>query len=87
MNRAYDGALTYIHKIKDHRSIYFFANSTDNPVSANVSLRGRMNLELWNPHTGEKSKAEVSVSDIAGQPVTTVHLVLPAITSVFFVEQ
>ena len=29
MNRAYDGALTYIHKIRRNRNIYFFANSTD----------------------------------------------------------
>jgi len=24
---AYDGALTYLHKVKDGRDIYFFANS------------------------------------------------------------
>jgi hypothetical protein len=87
MNRAYDGALTYIHKIKDGRDIYFFANSTDNPVDANVILRGKKNLALWNPHTGERSKAQTTASEAGDAPATTVHLVLPAITSVFFVAE
>lgn len=78
---------TYIHKIKDKRDIYFFANSTDNPVDANVVLRGRKNLAFWNPHTGEKSKAQITVSETAGQPVTTVRLTLPAITSMFFIGE
>lgn len=87
MNRAYEGALTYIHKIKDGRDIYFFANSSDNPVDADVVLRGKKNLAIWNPHTGERSKAQVSISENAGQPATRVRLVLPAVTSVFFVEE
>jgi hypothetical protein len=87
MNRAYDGALTYIHKIKDGRDIYFFANSTDNPVDTNVVLRGRKNLALWNPHTGERSKAQITASETGGEPATAVRLVLPAITSVFFVGE
>jgi hypothetical protein len=87
MNRAYEGALTYIHKIKDGRDIYFFANSTDEPVDTNVVLRGNKNLESWNPHTGEKSKAQFAASENAGQPFTTVRVVLPALTSAFFVEE
>jgi hypothetical protein len=63
------------------------ANSTDAPVDANVVLRGKKNLAIWNPHTGEKSKAQITSSEVAGQPVTTVRLVLPAVTSVFFVEE
>lgn len=85
MNRAYDGALTYIHKIKDGHDIYFFANSTDNPVDANVILRGKKTLAFWNPHTGEKSKAEIAISESEGQTATTVRLVLPPVTSIFFI--
>jgi len=71
MNRAYEGALTYIHKVKDGRDIYFFANSTDNPMDADVVLRGRKSLSVWNPHTGEKSKSQITASEIGGQPATT----------------
>ena len=87
MNRAYDGALTYIHKVKGGRDIYFFANSTDEPVDAEVVLRGKKNLALWNPHTGERSKTQITVSESGGQSVTTVRLVLPALISVFFIEE
>ena len=87
MNRAYDGALTYIHKIKDKRDIYFFANSTDNPVDTDVVLRGVKNLAFWNPHTGERSKIDLKMSEAGTQPTTTLRLVLPALTSAFFVEE
>jgi hypothetical protein len=83
----YDGALTYIHKFKDNHDIYFFANSTDNPVDTKVVLRGKKSLAIWNPHTGEKEKAELAESETAGQPVTTVHLVLPPVTSTFYVQE
>jgi hypothetical protein len=87
MGRAYDGALTYIHKVKGDRDIYFFANSSDKPIDTKVVLRGNKNLAVWNPHTGERRNAEAEKSESAGQPVTTVHLVLPPVTSTFFVQE
>ncbi len=87
MGRAYDGALTYLHKVKDERDIYFFANSSDKPVDTKVALRGDKNLAIWNPHTGEQENAEVEKSEPSGQPVTTVHLVLPPVKAVFFVGE
>ena len=74
----YDGALTYIHKVKNGHDIYFFANSTDKPVDTKVVLRGRKALRIWNPHTGDSQPANVTAGEASGQPVTTVHLVLPA---------
>ena len=87
MGRAYDGALTYLHKVKDGRDIYFFANSTDKPVDTKVALRGDKKLTIWNPHTGERQDAETVKTDAGGQAVTTVHLVLPPVTSTFFVQE
>ena len=62
MNRDYAGALTYIHKVKSGRDIYFFANSTDAAVDATVVLRAAPpepeHLALWDPHTGQKKKAD-----------------------------
>jgi hypothetical protein len=86
MGTAYDGALTYLHKVKDGRDIYFFANSTDKPIDTKVVLRGDKNLEIWNPHTGDKQEAEVAKSETEGQAVTTVRLVLPPITALFFIQ-
>jgi len=83
----YDGALTYLHKVKDGQDIYFFANSTDKPVDTKVVLRGAKALRIWNPHTGESQPAEFTTADANGQPVTTVHLVLAPVTSLFYVRE
>ena len=87
MNMQYDGALTYIHKVKANRDIYFFANSTDQAIDTKVVLRGNKNLTLWNPHTGEKEQPEISVSETNGQSITIVPLVLQPLTSVFYVQE
>ncbi len=83
----YDGALTYIHKVKDGRDIYFFANSSDRPVDTKVVLRGRKTLRMWNPHTGGQEQAEFTQGEAGGQPATTVRLVLPPVSSLFYVQE
>ena len=83
----YDGALTYIHKVKYGRDIYFFANSTDKDVDAKVILRGKKSLKIWNPHTGEARPAEFASGDAGGQAATTIHLVLPAVSSLFYIGE
>ena len=87
LGMSYDGALTYLHKVKDGRDIYFFANSSDDPVDTKVVLRGDKNLAVWNPHTGGRENAETTKSELDGQPVTTVHLVLPPVRATFFVQE
>jgi hypothetical protein len=81
----YEGALTYIHKVKDNRDIYFFANSSPKDIDTKVVLRGHKTLTIWNPHTGEPEPAEVTPGDANGQPITTVHLKLASVSSLFFV--
>lgn len=83
---AYDGALTYIHKVKDGRDLYFFANSAEQPVDVKVTLRGAKTLALWNPHTGETLPAETTATTTEGQPTTTAHLVLAPVKSLFFIQ-
>ena len=87
LDANYDGALTYIHKVKFGRDIYFFANSSDKAVDTKVVLRGDKKLAIWNPHTGSRENAETAESESGGQPVTTVHLVLPPVKSAFFVQE
>ena len=54
----YESALTYIHKVKDGKDIYFFANSSPKDIDTKVVLRGNKTLEIRNSHTGERQKAE-----------------------------
>jgi hypothetical protein len=79
----YDGALTYIHKIKNGHDIYFFANSTDRPVDAKVTLRGQLALKTWNPRSGESKPAEAT----AGDGTTTLRLRLDPVSSLFYVTE
>lgn len=83
----YDGAFTCLHKVKQGRDIYFFANSTDAAVDAKVTLRGAKSLRIWNPHTGESQPAECASAAADGQQVTTIRLVLPPVSSLFYVGQ
>jgi hypothetical protein len=87
MNHDYNGALTYIHKVKDNRDIYFFSNSQDAAVDTNVVLRGNKNIAIWNPHTGQREQPEVTHAEVEGQPTTTVRLKLDPVKAVFFVTE
>ncbi|HWB32826.1 MAG TPA: glycosyl hydrolase [Acidobacteriaceae bacterium] len=81
----YDGALTYIHKVKDGRDVYFFANSSPKDVDTTVVLRGAKKLSIWDPQTGATEPAEVTTGEVDGQPTTTVHLKLPSVYSLLYV--
>ncbi len=81
----YEGALTYIHKIKSGRDIYFFANSSGKDIDAGVVLRGRKALRIWNPHTGGQDQAEITAGEVNGQAVTNLRLQLASASSLFFV--
>ncbi|OHB85327.1 MAG: hypothetical protein A2V98_16360 [Planctomycetes bacterium RBG_16_64_12] len=52
------GNLSYIHKVVEGRGVFFFANSSDTSVDCHVRIRGKLDLEQWNPHTGEIAAAE-----------------------------
>lgn len=52
--------LRYIHKVKDGKEIYLFANLSNKPISTQVELRGALSPESWNPHTGDILKPPYS---------------------------
>jgi hypothetical protein len=83
----YEGALTYIHKVKENRDIYFFANSSPKAIDTKAILRGNKTLRIWNPHTGAQEQAELTQSEVNGEPVTVIRLVLPSVTSLLFVQE
>ncbi len=80
-----DGELSYLHKQKDGREIYFFANSSDDAVDTFVKLRGNLAPQLWNPHTGKKIPAEITHLQEHGQSVTRLHLMLTPVMTLFVV--
>ena len=82
------GKFSYIHKVKDGKDIYYFANSTDEMIDTEVWLRGNLALEDWNPHTGEIQRLanmEISVKD--GQTYTKCQLELDPVSSTFWVAE
>ena len=79
------GNLSYIHKVVEGRDVYFFGNSSDTEVDTHVRLRGKMNLEWWDPHTGTITPAESSPDGAGGEPSTRVRLRLGPVRSVFLV--
>lgn len=83
---THSGMLSYIHKIKDGRNIYYFANSTDESVVAEVTLRGKLNLQQWDPRTGEITMLATTDLVEGGQTFTNAKLALDPVKSVFFVE-
>jgi hypothetical protein len=80
------GNLSYLHKAIGGRHVYFFANSSDDAVTAQVTLRGKLDLEWWDPHTGKITPAEVTRATVKDEPLTRVGLRLEPVHSLFLVE-
>ncbi len=74
----------YIHKVKDSVHIYLFANIDPTALDTHVLLRGRLELEAWDPHTGNVQPAQYTHEIEGDCPVTRVRLALPAVRSLFF---
>lgn len=82
------GKFSYIHKIKDGKDIYYFANSSDEEIDTEVLIRGKMDLQHWNPHNGITSEMEkLSAIEKNGQTFTSYKLVLEPVSSLFFVGE
>jgi hypothetical protein len=81
------GMLSYIHKVKDGRNIYYIANSTDENVEADVILRGDITLQSWNPDNGTITAVDSDTVVEDGMPCTRVRLELAPIQAMFFVEK
>jgi hypothetical protein len=77
--------LRYIHRVKDKAEVYFFANVNSQATEAAVRLRGKINPELWDPHTGKFSVPGYSHAVEHGQSVTRVHLTLDPVHSLFII--
>jgi len=80
------GKFNYIHKIKDGKHMYMFANSSDEKITTKVLLRGKLKPELWNPHNGEVNKdVSFSYTERNGETYTQIPLHLEAVKSLFII--
>lgn len=85
---ADSGCMSYIHKVNQGRNIYFIANSTDIDVEFEISLRGKMKLELWNPYNAKIDEIEcVRYKEINNQTYSCFNLKIDAVSSVVIVEK
>jgi len=80
------GNFSYVHKVKDGRDIYYFANSSDRNIDTEIVLRGNKHLEKWNPHDGTTEKnVGAKYERQSGSEYTRVALSLKPVSSVFYV--
>ena len=79
-----NGMLSYLHKVRTGREIYFFANSSNDTVDTYVRLRGNITPEIGDPNTGAMNPApEVSYLTENGQPITRLRLRMGPVKSLF----
>ncbi len=83
--KNYHGALTYTHKVKEGHDVYFVSNSTGETINTNVVLRGKMELGIWDPLTGESRKIESDHRVEDGFDMTEFRLELKGPQALFFV--
>lgn len=78
-----DGILTYIHKKKDDKDIFYFANASDKDINTKISINTSKQFELWNPHNGDVSKLE-NYEYLNG--IMNFELSIPAVNSIALVS-
>lgn len=82
------GKFSYIHKIRDGKHIYYFANSSDETINTEVLLRGKLRLKRWDPHTGKITTInDVSRVVINGETYTKCGLHFKGVQSVFYLNE
>lgn len=81
------GCFSYVHKIKDGKNFFYFANSTDNKIDTDVLLRGKFNLESWNAYNGKSDKISSTVLKKDNMYYTKFRLQIDKVSSVLIVEK
>lgn len=83
-----NGMLSYIHKKKEGKDIYFFSNSSDDEVNTVVEVKGKIKPVLMNPYNGSSTvTSDIKYITKGKQVFTSFPLKLNAINSVFVVSE
>ena len=80
--------IRYIHKVIGGQELFFFANIGGSNVNIPVTLRGKMKLQKWDPHTGDIQDliTENNLNDQSRLATTKCALLLKPYHSVFLME-
>lgn len=54
------GMINHIHKKRGDIDIYYISNTTTQKLKSPLILKGHLNLEEWNPHTGKSRRIQPS---------------------------
>ncbi len=76
--------LRYLHKVINNRNVFYFANIGARDVNSLITLRGKHNFEIWNPHTGTINTLNNELNRDLNS--TTFQLTLKPYNSCFLVE-
>lgn len=79
--------IRYLHKVIDNRNLFYFANVGSSAVETLVKLRGDLNLEELDPHTGELQKAIDDGAKNRNKTFTRIILNLKPYHSCFWIEK
>jgi hypothetical protein len=82
------GLFSYLHKIKNNKNYYYFANSSDQEIDTEIYVRGKISLEEWNPKNGQIGTIRrLKYQKINGITYTKYRLKLLPVSSSFLVEK
>ena len=82
------GMFSYVHKQKDNRDIYYFANSSNDAIETVAEVRGNLRPERWDIATGQITlMTQVEHLKKNGKYYTRFPLKLSAVTSTFVVSE
>ncbi len=79
-------ALRYLHKVANGHHLYFLGNLNPTAPETAVTLRGRHDFEIWDPHEGTIARAVGRHFTRDGREFTEVRLALPPRRSAFLVD-
>ncbi len=83
-----NGMFSYIHKIKDGKHIYFFANSTDEEINTFALVRGKIKPMLYNPYDGSISEvSHITYEKKNNEIFTKFFLSLKPVNSCFIIDE
>ncbi|WP_417444158.1 glycosyl hydrolase [Joostella sp.] len=82
------GLFSYLQKEKNGKNIYYFANSSDQEINTTVYIKGKKQIEVWNPSSGLTSSLKAIGNNKLGNDIyTKFSLNLKAVSSTFYVEK
>lgn len=77
-----ENSVTYIHKVKDNKDIYYITNQNDKRSDLHITINSSKKLELWDPHSGDK----ITVDYYRAENKIYINYSIPANSSIILVS-